>query len=261
MLLQLEDELRAAFPRVIGDLELMNMWSYKYGDRRSAAGVDEGIIRHADDSAINLNFWITAEEANLDKNSGGLRVWTKPAPLDWPFAKYNNFGTGEEAEAFFADSGVVDIPYRENRAVLFNGNFFHKTARYHFAPGYKNRRINITFLFGKRGQTPVAQATDPAAARKNRRAARKRAKAVQRCQACLAKGRGWCHAPRKGCRGACVANEADACACGAGAHAVSVDAALRDANVRRMVRLGGPVQVGCVNDFPMDSKFYPGEAG
>ena len=30
-------------------------------------------------------------------------------------------------------------------------DLFHETDRFHFKPGYKNRRINITLLFGKRG--------------------------------------------------------------------------------------------------------------
>lgn len=34
--------------------------------------------------------------------------------------------------------------------MIFNSNLFHMTAKGHFRPGYKHRRINITFLYGKR---------------------------------------------------------------------------------------------------------------
>ena len=42
------------------------------------------------------------------------------------------------------------VPYAENRVVLFNSNLFHETDRLEFKPGYENRRINITMLFGNR---------------------------------------------------------------------------------------------------------------
>jgi len=44
------------------------------------------------------------------------------------------------------------VPYRANRAVIFDSNLFHKTDRIRFAPGYENRRVNITMLYGRRGR-------------------------------------------------------------------------------------------------------------
>ena len=45
--------------------------------------------QHSRDSAkVNLNFWII-NEFNINKNSGGLRVYDEPAPKSLPFAKYN----------------------------------------------------------------------------------------------------------------------------------------------------------------------------
>ena len=45
----------------------------------------------------------------------------------------------------------VIVPYRCNRAVIFDSNLVHRTDDFYFAPGYENRRINITMLFGERG--------------------------------------------------------------------------------------------------------------
>jgi len=42
------------------------------------------------------------------------------------------------------------FPYRQNRMVIFNSMLFHGTQDYRFKPGYSNRRINVTFLFGIR---------------------------------------------------------------------------------------------------------------
>ena len=101
---------------------------------------------------MNVNFWITPDAANLDLKSGGLVIWDKAAPLDWHFAKYN----ADESAAydFLARSGAqtVTVPYRANRAVIFDSNLFHKTDTIRFAPGYENRRMNITMLYGRRGR-------------------------------------------------------------------------------------------------------------
>ena len=42
------------------------------------------------------------------------------------------------------------VPYRANRAVVFNSSLFHATDRFRFGSGIDQRRINITMLFGER---------------------------------------------------------------------------------------------------------------
>jgi hypothetical protein len=44
----------------------------------------------------------------------------------------------------------VRVPYRANRAVIFDSDLFHASDRPHFREGYLNRRINITLLYGLR---------------------------------------------------------------------------------------------------------------
>jgi hypothetical protein len=41
------------------------------------------------------------------------------------------------------------VPYRENRAVLFDSRLFHYSDAPKFAQGYENYRINVTLLFGR----------------------------------------------------------------------------------------------------------------
>ena len=97
---------------------------------------DEGIRTHADAAYVNVrnaaaeswcllgeccvhiqvNFWITPSEANLDPRSGGLVVYKRGAPDSWDFAKYNN-GEGEAARtAFVQGAENVTVPHRQNRA-------------------------------------------------------------------------------------------------------------------------------------------------
>jgi tetratricopeptide (TPR) repeat protein len=145
LLTQISTELVAGFPSIFRDYPLLQWWAFKYDSRLSGIGV------HADFAAVNVNFWITPDEANLDPERGGLIIWDKPAPLDWKFEQYNGLDTAEIRE-FLADSGAeaTTVPYRANRAVIFDSDLFHETDRISFKDGYLNRRINITLLYGLR---------------------------------------------------------------------------------------------------------------
>ena len=137
-------ELKEKMPRIFGEHRLEQLWGFKYNPR-----VSKGINVHADFARVNLNFWITPDEANLDPDSGGLIVYDVPSPPSWSFREYN---IEEDAiHRFLREhrSGSRKIPYRCNRAVLFNSTLFHETDEIHFKEGYENRRINITYLFGR----------------------------------------------------------------------------------------------------------------
>jgi tetratricopeptide (TPR) repeat protein len=144
LLAQIADELREVFPTVIGTHGLGLLWGFKYDSRLS------GIPMHADQAAVNVNFWIAPDEANRDPQSGGLVVWDVKAPQDWDFARYNADVAG--ARAFLAREGAkpIVIPHRANRAVVFDSDLFHETDRIDFKDGYENRRINVTMLYGRR---------------------------------------------------------------------------------------------------------------
>jgi hypothetical protein len=144
LLAQIADELRGSYPAILGRHPLLQLWGFKYDSRLS------GINIHADFAAVNVNFWITPDDANLDPKSGGLVVWDAPAPSGWDFAKYND--DVPAAREFLAQAGArpVTIPYRANRAVIFDSDLFHETDRIAFKEGYLNRRINITLLYGRR---------------------------------------------------------------------------------------------------------------
>lgn len=119
-----------------------------------------GLNLHADAAAVNVNFWITPDEANRNPESGGLVVWDKEAPDEWDFAEYNNEKNKHKIQNFLVESGArpIKIPYRQNRAVIFNSNLFHETDSMEFEESYVNRRINITLLFGHRQQSRQKQA-------------------------------------------------------------------------------------------------------
>lgn len=145
LLLQIAEELRDRLPTVIRDYPLRQLWGYK-----NAPFQPGNTTTHADFAAVNVNFWITPTEANLDASTGGLVVHDVDAPLDWNFDMYNS---SPELIRFFLQQRAarsVTIPYRANRAVIFNSDLFHATAEVRFRPEYENRRVNVTMLYGDR---------------------------------------------------------------------------------------------------------------
>ena len=144
--LQIADELRARLPGIFGAHRLEQLWAYKYDSRL------QGIATHADFAAVNVNFWVTPDEANRDPSSGGLVIHRAHAPSDWAFRTYN--ADSARMAQFLTDAGdePVTVPYRQNRVVIFDSDLFHRTDDLDFRPGYENRRINVTMLFGNRGE-------------------------------------------------------------------------------------------------------------
>jgi hypothetical protein len=145
LLLQIAEEVRAAFPRVIGDHPLRQLWGFK-----NAPTSGRHPTTHADFAAVNVNFWITPTSANLDPRAGGLIVYDVTAPLSWDFKTYNE--RPDVIAGYLRDRGAraIHVAYRENRAIMFNSDLFHTTVPIRFRPEYENRRLNITLLYGDR---------------------------------------------------------------------------------------------------------------
>ena len=143
--LKIRKELQKKMPNLFGKYNSGKFWGFKYDTT-----LGDGIGIHADFAQLNLNFWITPDEYNNDKNKGGLKVYDAPAPENWSFHKYNSGAT--EIFRFLEEkkANCKTIPYKFNRAVLFNSAYFHETDNIDFKDGYESRRINITYLFGTR---------------------------------------------------------------------------------------------------------------
>jgi tetratricopeptide (TPR) repeat protein len=143
LLLQIVDEIRGALPDLLGPHPLSQAWAFK-GLEATAA-----VAAHADDAAVSINFWVTPDRANRNPDGGGLVVCRVPPPAAWQVRGYD----ADMAEiATFLDQHAREslvVPYRENRAVLFESRLFHRSGATDFAPGYENHRINLTLLFGR----------------------------------------------------------------------------------------------------------------
>lgn len=149
LILQIADELPALLPRIFRAQPLLQLWAYHYDSRLPGIGM------HADFAAVNVNFWLTPDEAMIDRDSGGMRIWDVAPPADWDTKDYNNADpdTKRRIDDYLASRGARElvIPHRQNRVVIFNSDLFHRTDDIRFRDGFANRRINVTMLYGKRG--------------------------------------------------------------------------------------------------------------
>jgi hypothetical protein len=109
----------------------------------------QGINMHADFAQVNVNFWITPDEACEDPETGGMVVFDTPAPKSWTFADYNTDPDRLAAYVKLHDAKPLRVPYRENRCVIFDSALMHVTDEIRFKPGYENRRVNVTLLYGQ----------------------------------------------------------------------------------------------------------------
>jgi hypothetical protein len=146
LLVQIAEELRERLPHLLSNnYPLQQLWGFKCESELPADSTN-----HADFAAVNVNFWLTPDKANLDESSGGLVVYDVEAPLNWEFYTYN--GREDIIKSFLQQqkSGRTVIPYQQNRAIIFNSDLFHSTDGVRFDPAYENRRINVTLLYGDR---------------------------------------------------------------------------------------------------------------
>ncbi len=142
ILIDLAKDLKNKLPKTFKKKFLNQMWALKY------KSTGKGTRLHADDALLNLNLWITPDSSknSIDEDSG-MVIYKKSVPEEWNFEDYNQSDTKIENYIKLSDPQKVTIPYKENRAVIFDSKFIHKSQDINFKNGYKNKRINITMLF------------------------------------------------------------------------------------------------------------------
>ena len=147
LMAQIAEEITTTYPEMIGGHAFRYLGAFKYDSTLST-----GTNTHVDNSAVNVNFYVAPDEANLDPGSGGMDVWDVALPAGIDMRKFN----GDEAFArdFLARSNatLTRIPHRCNRAVIFKSDLVHKTSDCRFREGYLNKRINVSLLFGHHGE-------------------------------------------------------------------------------------------------------------
>ena len=72
-------ELQEALSDVFCDHRLSIVWGYKYPDGDQSDGID----KHADYAAVNVNCWTTSDSTIEPGTGGGMLIWPSKVPQDW----------------------------------------------------------------------------------------------------------------------------------------------------------------------------------
>ncbi len=138
-------EMKTLLPNVLKGHKFEQLWSFNYNNKQ-----ETGIEMHADFAQVNVNFWLTPDKFNKDRGYGGLKIYTIPAPDEWNFIDYNTRNIEMNEIVKNNKNKFINVPYKYNRAVIFDSSLFHETQRLAFEDCYEGRRINSTILFGNR---------------------------------------------------------------------------------------------------------------
>jgi len=117
-------------------------WSFVYHNESHGVGI------HADPSEFNVNIWISSDESVKDKSRNGLSIYKITPPSNWEREDWNrNHG---KVKSYIDSHHIkpVNIDYKSNRAVIFNGAHFHESNQISMKKGVENRRVSYTMLFG-----------------------------------------------------------------------------------------------------------------
>jgi tetratricopeptide (TPR) repeat protein len=144
LLAQITEEISSVYLDILGGHGFRYLGAFKYDSELST-----GTNIHADYSAINVNLYITPDDANLDPDTGGMLIWNVAARDERELRRYN--GSDSEIREYLhrSQAQTTRVAHRANRAVLFKSSLFHKTDTCRFKEGYLNKRINVSFLFGQ----------------------------------------------------------------------------------------------------------------
>ena len=122
--------------------EFQRGWSFVYVKN------DIGVNMHADPSLINLNVWVSSDESVAESSKNGLNIYKLLPPVDWTRADWNS--NPNKVKKYIVENNVspIKIGYKSNRAIFFNGAYFHESNGVSMKDGIENRRVSYTLLFG-----------------------------------------------------------------------------------------------------------------
>ncbi|WP_343177659.1 hypothetical protein [Pseudomonas sp. 4810-S13] len=122
-------------------LQLIDYWALLYSKNSDGN-------THADFGQLTLTYWLTPEEYNLDATTGGLIIYDVKRGMDQRANEYLIAGQASEEYVLQRTQQHVIVPYRCNRAVLFDASHYHKTFSPHFNIAHpEGMRMNLTFSY------------------------------------------------------------------------------------------------------------------
>ncbi len=135
------EDLHEACPELLSNFE--RAWSFIYNNK------SKGVDVHADPSSYNINVWVTPDESVKDIYKNGLNIYNVEIPKDSSWEKYNKDHDWLRELIYKKPHVIYRVPYKYNRAIIFNASLPHDTDDVSMKPGQKNKRVSYTMLYGK----------------------------------------------------------------------------------------------------------------
>ena len=158
--MRVASELSKLLPGILCGRRLNHLWAYKFskeGNLNKSLS-KSGINVHADDALVSVNIWVQGGEV-IDRGTpdryGGLVIYPNDsADISDTFNQYNR--QPQRIRSILDSKGAkrVRISHRINRGVIFFSSLYHESdaGGAAYGSGMRGRRINYTFLFGRRGE-------------------------------------------------------------------------------------------------------------
>jgi hypothetical protein len=117
-------------------------WSFVYINEST------GVEMHADPSRFNVNVWVSSDDSVKNKPFNGLHIYKITPPSNWTRNDWNVYSAKTKEYIDSHKIKPVKIDYKSNRAIIFNGAYFHESNNVSMKEGVDNRRVSYTMLFG-----------------------------------------------------------------------------------------------------------------
>jgi hypothetical protein len=133
--------IRRSCAPVVATAERTSHWAIMHAE-------NEPGVAHWDRGNVILNLWLTPDEHNLDRNSGGVVLFN--AKRGAVSASYQQLRQrwSRATPASSMPGPSVTIPYRYNCALLFDAGTLHQTDSLNFRNGTPaSCRLNLAICF------------------------------------------------------------------------------------------------------------------
>jgi len=112
----------------------------------------KGVNIHCDPPLINLNVWVSSDKGIKDKSKNGLNIYKIKPPKNWTRNEWNSNFTKSLNYIKLKKIKPIKIEYKSNRAVFFDGAYFHNSNNVSMKKNFENKRVSYTMLFGSQLQ-------------------------------------------------------------------------------------------------------------
>ncbi|WP_027556390.1 hypothetical protein [Bradyrhizobium sp. Cp5.3] len=139
-------EIKTRLGSLTEGLDLVKHWAV-------ACHENAGLHVHADNAYMALNLWLTPDEYNLNPATGGLILYRLKRRPDMLVHEFNAMPWAGEFFEKLAPEVLTVIPYRANRAVLFDASIFHASDAVEFREGAMSTiRLGLTMALDVRSE-------------------------------------------------------------------------------------------------------------